>query len=63
MQAQQERQQAEAQALQHGLQAISLHLPSSHGLHGTDAFSAVGAYLQPTGPLSVRLPACHADSS
>ena len=53
MQAQQERQQAEAQALQHGLQAMSLRSPSAHGLPGTDAFSSMGAYLQPTDPLSV----------
>ena len=62
MQAQQERQQAEAQALQHGLQAMSLRSPSSHGLQGTDAFSAMGAYLQPSDPLSVGGSACHTGS-
>ena len=59
MQAQQERQQAEAQALQHGLQAMSLRSPSSHRLQGTDAFSAIGAYLQPSDPLSVGASPCY----
>ena len=38
-QTQQERQQADAQALQQGLQAMSLHQQTSHGLQAMDPFA------------------------
>ena len=38
-QAQQERQQADAQALQQGLQSMSLHQQTPHGMQGMDAFA------------------------
>ncbi len=38
-QAQQERQQADAQALQQGLQSMSLHQQTPHGMQGMDSFA------------------------
>lgn len=39
IQVQQERQQADAQALQQGLQAMSLHQQPAHGMQGMDPFA------------------------